>query len=107
MFEAVNRIMEKEKTSSKESRSPSQRGVTELAAFSATVGKKPTQAHAYLDDSAAVVELLRTLSKFAQRDKSKYYSTADLSGFGSVSTTDSPNSSKIQSHVESPKAVRL
>ena len=110
MFEAVNRIMEKEKSTSKESRSPSQRaGAAELAAFSATVGKKPTLAHAYLDDSPAVVELLRTLSKFAQRDKSKYYSAADLSGIGSLSSESqyTLNVNSGSRHVDSPPARTL
>jgi len=42
MFEAVARIQEKEKASSRESRSPTQRGgaPTELAAFSVTVGEQ-------------------------------------------------------------------
>eukprot|EP00981_Chlorochromonas_danica_P005361 scaffold1084_cov250-Ochromonas_danica.AAC.12 len=48
-----------------------------LSAFSVTVGKKPTAAKAYVDDPAAVMELLTTLSKTAQRDK-RYFSSMDL-----------------------------
>lgn len=50
----------------------------ELAAFSVTVGRKPTLAKAYLDDSSSVVEMLQMLSKSSLRVK-KYHSAIDLS----------------------------
>lgn len=49
----------------------------QINAFSVTVGKKPTAAKAYVDDSHAVLELLNTLVKSLQRDK-KYFSVTDL-----------------------------
>ena len=110
MFEAVTRMVEKEKASSRESRSPSsQRQTAELAGFSVTVGKKPTLANSFLDDSVAVLEVLMTLSKFAQRDKTKFYSTADLTGFGGISS-DSRTSSKAQSNsasIDSPTSGKV
>lgn len=103
MFEAVARIQEKEKATSRESRSPTQRGGSppELAAFSVTVGKKPTLAQGYLDDTSAVLELLTTLSKYTQRDKTKFYSTADLMGINSLST-ESQHNAGFNSLSESP-----
>jgi trehalose 6-phosphate synthase/phosphatase len=53
----------------------------QVSAFSVTVGKKPTAAKAYVDDSSAVLELLTTLSKTLQRDK-KYSSVTDLPSHG-------------------------
>ncbi len=65
-------------------------------AFSVTVGKKPTAAKAYVDDSNAVLELLSALVKSLQREK-KYLSVTDLpsqvihdlSGFASELKRDS------------------
>lgn len=48
-----------------------------LHAYSVTVGKKPTEAKAYLDDPAAVLELLQSISKYSQRDR-KFFSVMDL-----------------------------
>jgi len=46
-------------------------------AFGVTVGKKPSAAGSYVDDPAAVMELLTTLSRSSERDN-RYYSSADL-----------------------------
>jgi trehalose 6-phosphate synthase/phosphatase len=58
----------------------------QFPAFSVTVGKKPTAAKSYVDDSNAVLELLTMLSKVQQRDK-KYLSVSDLPSraFGDLS----------------------
>ena len=45
--------------------------------FAVTVGKKPTAAAAFLDDPAALLELLSTLSKCSNRE-TKYFSAVDL-----------------------------
>ena len=50
----------------------------ELATYSVTVGKKPSAATAYVDDVPAVLELLSTLVRSAQRD-AKFLSSTDLS----------------------------
>jgi trehalose 6-phosphate synthase/phosphatase len=49
----------------------------QMNAFSVTVGKKPSAANAYVDDSSAVLELLTTLTKTMSRDR-RYFSVADL-----------------------------
>lgn len=49
----------------------------QLAAYSVTVGKKPTSAKAYLDDPAAVAEFLHTLSKTSLRER-RFHSAIDL-----------------------------
>lgn len=46
--------------------------------FAVTVGKKPTAATSYLDDPAAVLELLTTMSKSTEREK-RFFSSVDLS----------------------------
>lgn len=51
--------------------------VPNLSAFSVTVGKKPTSASAYVNDTSAVMDLLNTLNKIHNRDK-RYFSTYDL-----------------------------
>ena len=48
-----------------------------LPAFAVTVGKKPTAAAAYVDDPAAVLELLASLSKCSHQEK-RYFSAMDL-----------------------------
>jgi hypothetical protein len=48
--------------------------------FSVTVGKKPTSASSYVDDSQAVLELLVSLRKCALRD-ARNYSNSDFAGF--------------------------
>lgn len=48
-----------------------------LAAYAVTVGKKPTAAAAYIDDPAAVLELLNSLSKYSNKEK-KFFSAMDL-----------------------------
>jgi trehalose 6-phosphate synthase/phosphatase len=48
-----------------------------LAAYSVTVGKKPTSARAYLDDPSAVAELLQTLSRASLRER-RFHSAIDL-----------------------------
>eukprot|EP00600_Ochromonadales_sp_CCMP1393_P004943 CAMPEP_0174970528 /NCGR_PEP_ID=MMETSP0004_2-20121128/9438_1 /TAXON_ID=420556 /ORGANISM="Ochromonas sp., Strain CCMP1393" /LENGTH=1105 /DNA_ID=CAMNT_0016220279 /DNA_START=122 /DNA_END=3439 /DNA_ORIENTATION=- len=45
--------------------------------FAVTVGKKPTAASAYVDDPAAVLDLLYAMSKCSQRE-TRYFSTVDL-----------------------------
>jgi len=50
-----------------------------LSSFGITVGRKPSLATAYVDDPSAVLDLLLSLSKAAQRDK-RYFSAVDLSG---------------------------
>ena len=49
----------------------------QLAAYSVTVGKKPTAAKAYVDDPSAVSELLTTLTKTSLRDR-RFFSAIDL-----------------------------
>ncbi len=49
----------------------------QLPAYAVTVGKKPTAAAAYIDDPAAVLELLHSLSKYSEKDK-RYFSAMDL-----------------------------
>jgi trehalose 6-phosphate synthase/phosphatase len=56
------------------------------AAFTVTVGKKPTAAKAYVDDPAAVYELLNSLSKCSQRDR-RYFSVIDLPSRVALDTT--------------------
>lgn len=63
MFEELNRI--------------NQESELQMKAFGITVGKKPTQAEAYLDDVPAVLELLKNLTKSSDRDK-RFFSTLDL-----------------------------
>lgn len=63
-----------------------------LSAFSVTVGKKPTAAKAYLDDPAAVMELLTTLSKTTLRDR-RYFSAVDLLSPTVYIGNDSPSTS--------------
>ena len=48
-----------------------------LSAYSVTVGKKPSAAGAYVDDPAAVMDLLGTLTKCSQRDN-RFFSSTDL-----------------------------
>lgn len=55
----------------------------QMTPFSVTVGKKPSAAASYVDDPIAVMELLTTLSKVADREK-KYFSTLDLPSHGQV-----------------------
>jgi len=55
-------------------------GGSKLAAFSVTVGKKPTAAQAYVDDPAAVMELINTLIRTSQREK-KHFSSVDLPSY--------------------------
>lgn len=52
-------------------------GDVRVDAFGVTVGKKPSAAGSYVDDPAAVMELLNTLSRSSERD-SRCYSSADL-----------------------------
>jgi trehalose 6-phosphate synthase/phosphatase len=49
----------------------------QLHAYSVTVGKKPTEAKAYLDDPSGVLELLQSISKYSNRDR-KFFSVVDL-----------------------------
>eukprot|EP00601_Ochromonadales_sp_CCMP2298_P017181 CAMPEP_0173233894 /NCGR_PEP_ID=MMETSP1142-20121109/9889_1 /TAXON_ID=483371 /ORGANISM="non described non described, Strain CCMP2298" /LENGTH=1021 /DNA_ID=CAMNT_0014163805 /DNA_START=97 /DNA_END=3159 /DNA_ORIENTATION=- len=49
----------------------------QLASFGITVGKKPTAATAYVDDPAAVLDLLYSLAKCSQRE-GRFFSTIDL-----------------------------
>ncbi len=49
----------------------------QLAAYSVTVGKKPTSARAYLDDTVCVGEFLSTLSKTSLRER-RFHSAIDL-----------------------------
>jgi len=55
----------------------------QLPAFAVTVGKKPTAAAAYIDDPAAVLELLHSLSKYSEKDK-RYFSAMDLPSQGNT-----------------------
>ena len=41
----------------------------EVVAYTVTVGKKPSAAHAFVDDPAAVMDVLSTLIKSSQRDR--------------------------------------
>lgn len=52
-------------------------GNHDITAFGVTVGKRPTSALAYVDDTSAVLDLLNTLVKVNERDKG-YFSTYDL-----------------------------
>jgi trehalose-6-phosphatase len=56
----------------------------EVSTFTVTVGKKPSTAQSFVDDPAAVMDVLSTLIKSAQRDR-RHSSTADL--LASVSNT--------------------
>lgn len=49
----------------------------EVVTFTVTVGKKPSSAHTFVDDPAAVMDVLSTLIKSAQRDR-RHSSAADL-----------------------------
>ena len=51
-----------------------------VSAYGITVGKKPSLAGSYVDDTSAVMDLLNTVIKTAQRDKN-YFSSLDLSGY--------------------------
>jgi len=72
----------------------------DLATYSVTVGKKPSAAAAYVDDVPAVLELLSTLVRSAQRD-AKFLSSVDLSSQSkeesgkSLSSSKSPTSRSI------------
>jgi hypothetical protein len=52
-----------------------------------------------------VLELLTTLCKYTQRDKSKFYSTADLMGISSLSTESQHNTGFNSLSIESPSKV--
>jgi trehalose-phosphatase len=56
----------------------------EVVTFTVTVGKKPSSAHTFVDDPAAVMDVLSTLIKSAQRDR-RHSSAADL--LASISNT--------------------
>ena len=49
----------------------------EVVTFTVTVGKKPSSAQTFVDDPAAVMDVLSTLIKSAQRDR-RHSSAADL-----------------------------
>ena len=61
MFEEINRL----------------ESFQSINAFGITVGKKPSAAHSYVDDPAAVLDLLVSLTKSVQRDK-RFFSSIDL-----------------------------
>ncbi len=62
MFDALNRINDIKEN---------------ISIFGVSVGKKPTSATSYVDDPAAVMEVLETLIKSTQRDK-RFFSSIDL-----------------------------
>lgn len=62
MFDALNRISDMKEN---------------ISIFGVSVGKKPTSATSYVDDPAAVMEVLETLIKSTQRDK-RFFSSIDL-----------------------------
>ena len=64
MFQQVNRLATENETG-------------DLAAFSITVGKKPSAAQSYLDDPSMLMDLLSTLGRSAQREN-RYFSAVDL-----------------------------
>jgi trehalose 6-phosphate synthase/phosphatase len=78
--------------------------------YGVTVGKKPTHANSYIDDSAAVIELLQSLTKSSARGlEVEMLGTGDrvsaLARNDSVSSTNSQDSSSnlfIRSAVSSP-----
>lgn len=64
-----------------------------VSAYGVTVGKKPTAASAYIDDPAAVMELLVSLSKCSNKEK-KFFSAMDLP-------------SQAQQHAQGPAGFAL
>ena len=65
----------------------------EVVTFTVTVGKKPSSAQTFVDDPAAVMDVLSTLIKSAQRDR-RHSSAADL--LASIS-----NSSQVRHQITS------
>jgi trehalose 6-phosphate synthase/phosphatase len=78
----------------------------ELSAYSVTVGRKPTLAKSYLDDSAAVVEMLNTLSKSSLRSK-KYHSAIDLPSQAKSDALLHKNNFDLANRLGSSLVVRL
>lgn len=81
MFERLNEIKKQHENTVKNRRFSSNRhgGGNVLSAFSVAVGRKPTAAFAYIDDVAAVIELLGILSRQSTIQKKKFQSSLDLS----------------------------
>jgi trehalose 6-phosphate synthase/phosphatase len=71
-----------------------------IQAFGVTVGKKPTAAMSYVDDSAAVLELLNTLTKSSQRDK-RYFSSVDLA----AKLPGNPDGMRTSNHRSTPPSL--
>ena len=69
----------------------------EVVTFTVTVGKKPSSAQTFVDDPAAVMDVLSTLIKSAQRDR-RHSSAADL--LASIS-----NSSQVRYQITSCHAM--
>jgi trehalose-phosphatase len=81
MFEYLNSV-----TGHVSSSASSKGADDELVAYTVTVGKKPTAAHAFVDDPVSVMDLLSTLIKSAQRDR-RTSSAIDLSSMQLRSTS--------------------
>jgi Trehalose-phosphatase len=81
MFEYLNLVAGTPATTAAAGASPVS---MEVSTFTVTVGKKPSTAQSFVDDPAAVMDVLSTLIKSAQRDR-RHSSTADL--LASVSNT--------------------
>jgi Trehalose-phosphatase len=81
MFEYLNLVAG---TSANTAAAGSSPVTMEVSTFTVTVGKKPSTAQSFVDDPAAVMDVLSTLIKSAQRDR-RHSSTADL--LASISNT--------------------
>ena len=81
MFEYLNLVAG---TSANTAAAGSSPVTMEVSTFTVTVGKKPSTAQSFVDDPAAVMDVLSTLIKSAQRDR-RHSSAADL--LASISNT--------------------
>jgi trehalose 6-phosphate synthase/phosphatase len=70
----------------------------DLQVFTCTVGKKPSAAASYLNEVGEVQELIESLVKVSTRDH-KFYSSVDLTSFGSKSRNPSEGL-KLTSNIE-------
>jgi hypothetical protein len=77
-----------------------------LSTFSVTVGMKPSSADSYIEDPSAVMELLSSLVKTAQRDK-RYFSSVDLVGHSPAQPTTTTGRERTPSITKSASEVTL
>lgn len=95
MFQHLNKVT----LSATSSTAPSSSQQEEVLAYTVTVGKKSSAARSYVDDPAAVMDVLSTLIKSAQRDR-RTSSACDLAtmSLGSQVKQLSPTHTLRNSH---------